>query len=225
MQTFKRARSEEQRQARREAILGIAREMLTEMPVSQVTMNGLARRVGLAKSNVMRYFESREAVLLDLLSDMSAEWLADTRARVNDATDLGGGPAERARGLARIFAARFADHRVLCDLLSAETSVLEHNVSETVALRYKRGAMHALDGLAALIVGVLPELDPAAGRDAAFTTVVLAGAMWTHSHPSPAMAAVYRDEPALATVVGFTDALGHMIGTYLVGLLDRPPEH
>ncbi len=55
-----------------------------------------------------------------------------------------------------------------------------------VALRYKRGALTALDGLAALIVDVLPELDAESGHDAAFTTIVLVGAMWTHSHPSPA---------------------------------------
>jgi hypothetical protein len=35
------------------------------------------------------------------------------------------------------------------------------------------------------------------------------------------MAAVYRDEPALATVEGFTESLGHMICTYLTGLLAK----
>ncbi|MEU6392218.1 hypothetical protein [Streptomyces sp. NPDC046939] len=34
------------------------------MPVAKVSLNGLSRRVGLAKSNVLRYFESREAILL-----------------------------------------------------------------------------------------------------------------------------------------------------------------
>ena len=41
--------------------------MLDEMPVAAVTLNELSRRVGLAKPNVLRYFESREAVLLELL--------------------------------------------------------------------------------------------------------------------------------------------------------------
>jgi AcrR family transcriptional regulator len=48
-------------------MLGTAAAMLTEMPVAQITLNELSRRVGLAKSNVLRYFESREAVLLELL--------------------------------------------------------------------------------------------------------------------------------------------------------------
>ena len=65
--TFQRARSEEQRAIRRRAILDTAAAMLDEMPVAAVTLNELSRRVGLAKSNVLRYFDSREAVLLQLL--------------------------------------------------------------------------------------------------------------------------------------------------------------
>ena len=64
---FQRARSEEQREARRQAILGAAAAMLAEMPVAEVTLNELSRRAGLAKSNVLRYFETREEVFLSEL--------------------------------------------------------------------------------------------------------------------------------------------------------------
>src|SRR2546421_10588276 len=74
--TFQRARSEEQREVRRQVILKTAAAMLTEMPVAQLSLNELSRRVGLAKSNVLRYFESREAVLLELLDSTWQEWLA-----------------------------------------------------------------------------------------------------------------------------------------------------
>src|ERR1700733_7845369 len=67
MVMFQRARNAEQREARRRAILDTAAAMLAEMPVAQVSLNELSRRAGLAKSNVLRYFESREAVLLALL--------------------------------------------------------------------------------------------------------------------------------------------------------------
>src|SRR2546421_4060846 len=74
--TFQRARSEEQREVRRQVILKTAAAMLTEVPVAQLSLNELSRRVGLAKSNVLRYFESREAVLLELLDSAWQEWLA-----------------------------------------------------------------------------------------------------------------------------------------------------
>ena len=66
--TFQRARSDEQRALRSQAILDTAAAMLQEMPVADISLNELSRRVGLAKSNVLRYFDSREAVLLELLA-------------------------------------------------------------------------------------------------------------------------------------------------------------
>ena len=62
--------------------------MLAEMPVADVSLTELSRRVGLAKSNVLRYFDSREAVLLELLDDAWRDWLAGLAA------DLGSGPGD-----------------------------------------------------------------------------------------------------------------------------------
>src|SRR5215468_1533288 len=95
MTTFQRARSEEQREVRRQAILGAAAAMLAEMPVAQVTLNELSRRAGLAKSNVLRYFESREAVLLELLDSAWQDWLA--RLDQELAAGCGTGPAAAVR--------------------------------------------------------------------------------------------------------------------------------
>ncbi|WXZ49457.1 TetR/AcrR family transcriptional regulator [Clavibacter tessellarius] len=82
--TFQRARNDEQRQIRRQAILDTAAGMLQEMTVAEVTLNELSRRVGLAKSNVLRYFESREAVLLDLMDDYFARWLVVLETELGD---------------------------------------------------------------------------------------------------------------------------------------------
>ena len=67
--SFQRARSEDQRAQRRASILAAASGMLTESSVADVSLNELSRRVGLAKSNVLRYFHSREAILLELVSE------------------------------------------------------------------------------------------------------------------------------------------------------------
>src|SRR2546421_13066804 len=77
---FRRARSDEQREIRRQAILRVAAGMVAEMPVAELSLNELSRRVGLAKSNVLRYFESREAVLLELLDNAWRDWLARATA-------------------------------------------------------------------------------------------------------------------------------------------------
>src|ERR1700730_2249429 len=102
---FQRARSEEQREARRQAILGAAAAMLAEMPVAEVTLNELSRRAGLAKSNVLRYFESREAVLLELLDSAWQGWLVRLDKELAHAVDATAPPAAPAAERADLLAA------------------------------------------------------------------------------------------------------------------------
>src|SRR5881397_2489195 len=100
--TFQRARSEEQRGVRRRAILEVAAAMLDEMPVSELTLNELSRRVGLAKSAVLRYFESREAVLLELLDHAIRQWVAEVTDELPGAIDPKRPVTERGDQLAAV---------------------------------------------------------------------------------------------------------------------------
>src|SRR5215216_717361 len=137
--TFQRARRPEQRAERRRAILDTAAAMLLEMPVADLSLNELSRRVGLAKSNVLNYFESREAVLLELASAELDGWVEDLASALSDISpEL---PlAERTDLVVAAVVRRLALRPVLCDLISAQASVLERNVSTEVVLAYKRSA-------------------------------------------------------------------------------------
>ncbi|WP_258056120.1 hypothetical protein [Streptomyces sp. Ru62] len=57
-----------------------------------------------------------------------------------------------------MLAESLAGRRMLCDLLSAQAGVLEHNVSPEVAARYKRAAIDNVAALAAPARAKLPEL-------------------------------------------------------------------
>ena len=118
-QTFQRARNEEQREIRRRAILDTAAAMLDEMPVAEVTLNELSRRVGLAKSNVLRYFESREAVLLELLDDFLGRWLVELAGDLEAGIEAQATAEVRAGQLAEILSQSLVGRVVLCDLFSA----------------------------------------------------------------------------------------------------------
>ncbi|MFF0969873.1 TetR family transcriptional regulator, partial [Streptomyces sp. NPDC003703] len=113
---FRRARSAEQREARRRAILAAAAESLEEMPVGDVSLRELARRVGLSKTNVVRYFETREAVFFALLNQSFDQWLDGLPADLAAAAPSGpASPASVTDALARSLARR----RLLCELLSS----------------------------------------------------------------------------------------------------------
>jgi AcrR family transcriptional regulator len=218
--TFQRARSEEQRAARRQAILNTAEAMLAEMPVAALSLNELSRRVGLAKSNVLRYFESREAVLLELLDAAWREWLGALADALP--SEVVGPVAERVEQIAAVMARTLVDRPMLCELGSASAAVLEHNVSVEVAKRFKRAAFADTVALGALVRRVVPELDEGAAQWFAGTTVLVAGSLWAYSRPSAAMLAAYETDPALAAMrLDFGDAVRDLLATLLAGLLAR----
>jgi AcrR family transcriptional regulator len=222
MTTFQRARSEEQRAVRSRAILDTAAAMLSEMPVAQVSLNELSRRVGLAKSNVLRYFESREAVLLELLDAACREWLAELGDALPAAVDPGAELAGRCDLVAAAVAASLAGRPVLCDLMSAQAAVLEHNVSAQVAARYKRAAIVNIAALAGLVLGRVPELGADDAERFAGATFMVTGAVWTYAHPAAAMLAAYESHSELASMrLEFTPTLRQVLEVLLAGLLAR----
>jgi AcrR family transcriptional regulator len=195
--------------------------MLDEMPVAEVSLNELSRRVGLAKSNVLRYFESREAVLLELLDDFLGRWLAEL------AEDLAAGiqpqtaPDVRAGQLAEILSRSLADRVVLCDLFGAQGGVLEHNVSVEVVKQHKRSSLARLATMSELVRRHLPELGDGA-QLFCLMSLVSAGALSSYVPPPPSLLAAYADEPALGVLnLDLRDALKVAFTSSLVGVLPR----
>jgi AcrR family transcriptional regulator len=220
--TFQRARSEEQRAVRRQAILETTSAMLDEMPVADVTLNELSRRVGLAKTAVLRYFESREAVLLDLLDDRTTTWLAELDQELAHGVDPDRSAPERAEQVADVLSRSLAAQTVLCDLFGAQGGVLEHNVSVEAARRHKRASLANLAVMAGLIRQHLPEVGDRADLFC-LQVLLVAGAFSAYSTPPPSLLAVYESEPALAVYhIDPPTALRIAIITQLVGILPRP---
>ncbi len=218
--TFQRARSEEQRAIRRRAILDTAAAMLDEMPVAEVSLNELSRRVGLAKSNVLRYFESREAVLLELLDDFLGSWLAELAEELAAGIEANAAPEVRAGQLAEILSQSLAGRVVLCDLFGAQGGVLEHNVSVEVVKRHKRSSLARLAAMSELVRRHLPELGDA--QLFCLMSLVAAGALASYVPPPPSLLAAYADEPALGVLhLELRDALRVAFTSTLLGVLPR----
>jgi AcrR family transcriptional regulator len=220
--TFQRARSDEQRAQRSQAILATAAAMLEEMPVADISLNELSRRVGLAKSNVLRYFESREAVLLELLARSVHEWLEHLTADLPSAVRRRGTFARRAEQLAGAVAGSLVARPVLCDLISAQAAVLEHNVSAEAIVASKLATLGDAEAFAALVRAALPEL----GADDAWryllATWLMTSALWAHRHPPAALLEACAADARLETMhLDFADTLADHLTTVAIGLHAR----
>ena len=214
---FQRARSQEQREQRRRTILETTSSMLSEMPVAAVSLNEISRRVGLAKSNVLRYFESREAILLDLLDVELHQWGQELEHALTPSR------ASRDKRVARVagtVAASVAARTVMCDLLSAQSAVLERNISTDVALRHKHAIAAEVDVIVHAIMRVLPELATAQAYLAIAHTLLMTAGAWPQTQPTPALRAAYEADPAVAaTQMDFTEIIRDVVALTITGLL------
>lgn len=106
---FVRARSPQQREDRVRHLTDVTRALLDDSRASELTLGEIAAAAGLAKSGVLRYAGSREALLLLVMYHEHLAWLDELQAQIQD---------ER-RSPAKALAHTLARRPVLCDLISA----------------------------------------------------------------------------------------------------------
>ena len=215
---FARARSAEHKRQRREAILAAARDLAEREGVQRVTLAAVAAAVGLAKSNVLRYFGTREEIYLDLMADEWQRWAAEVAARL-PVTGAG------SRALASALGDSLASRSLFCDLQSVLATSLERHVGLPSARRYKTAALHALER-AGTAVAEHGGLTPAEGFELAAAATVFAGMIWPMAHPPAVLRELYRVEPDLAKACPpFAPTLERLIHALAEGLpAVRPPE-
>ncbi|MGY0021475.1 TetR family transcriptional regulator [Streptomyces sp. YJ-C3] len=213
---FQRARSAEQREARKQAILEVATELLAEMPVSDISLRELSRRVGLSKTNVVRYFETREAVFFELLNRSLAQWIEELPADLPPAREPG---TVSTRAVVEAFARSLARRSLLCELFSSLGSELERNISAESARVFKLAHVQLLGELAQLLRQHIAGLTPATARELVSLTVVCTAGLWPFAHPSPAVAEAQQAPELADTRVDFADRLGRTLHIAVIGLL------
>jgi AcrR family transcriptional regulator len=201
---YLRARSPEQKEERRRHLLDTAKSLLLEVPdVHALGINELARKAEMTKSNVYRYFESSEAVLLDVLVE---EYMAG-RAELVKALSRGGRRSGTIEHIARAFSATWAARPLLCRLTSIFPSILEHNVSAERIVQFKHGLLAMRRETAIDFHGCVPSI-PAATfeRFLHFALPLLIG-LWPLSNPGEVAAAAMRRADLAALKYSFQEDL------------------
>jgi AcrR family transcriptional regulator len=193
---FQRARSPEAKQRREDAILAAARALGAERGIRQITLTDIADAVGMHKSALLRYFETREQIFLRLTAADWREWSAAVRAELER---VSGSPT--AEAVASAFSTTLADRGMFSDLLAQAPLNLERNVSLEAVRAYKLGTHHEVDAIVEVMRRLLPSLTEQHCVDVLATATSLSGAFWQMTSPPPEVAALYRSDPRLAHAV------------------------
>jgi len=202
---WQRARRPEQKAERRRAILEATIALLDEVGIEGATLSEIARRSGLSKANCYRYFESREAILLELTLAESSEWMKEIADRL--------GPLAKSRDLdavADVFVSSTVARPRLCTLYSAIYSVMERNVSPSGVAEFKREFHAGVFGSSEAITRALPSLTTDdADQFILFMGFFIAGA-WPSANPAPGVAdALEQAKPAMQPRDFRTTLLAH----------------
>jgi TetR/AcrR family transcriptional regulator len=182
--TFQRARKPEEQQLRRDAILAAASELFDIEGPQGTGLNAIAAKAGFTKSNVYRYFESREEVLMSLFLNELESFVADFEASSASC------PVGDVDELSAISARTFVAHPRFCTFIGILTSVLEQNVSVEKIIALKR-AVTALN--VRITRAVSAKLPTAKAEDCGWAVAMVAtlvGGMWPNVTPSAAAAQV-----------------------------------
>jgi AcrR family transcriptional regulator len=206
--TFMRARRPEHKQQRRAAILTAARELALESGVRNVSLGSVAAAVGLAKSNVVRYFGTREEIYLELTAECWRDWAGEVVERLRSRDDV-----------VDVLAETLATRRLFCDLLSQVATSLEHNVSVPAARDFKREVLGIIGELGAAVAQARPDLTEGESVELIAAVIGLASMLYPAANPSPTLVEVYAQNPDLAAAcVPFLPTMKRALAAMAAGL-------
>ncbi|WP_344867850.1 TetR/AcrR family transcriptional regulator [Amycolatopsis ultiminotia] len=204
-----RARSAAAKQQRERAIVEAARELGTERSVREVTLTDIAAAVGMHKSAMLRYFETREQIFLTLTAEGWHEWATAIAAELGEPAE----PRQIAGVLARTLVAR----PLFCDLLAQAPLNLERNVSLDTAFEFKTAVLGEVAGIAARL-RTAAGIDEQAASDVIATATGMAGALWQMAAPGTKLRELYEQHPELAhAVVAVEPRLTSILTALLTG--------
>lgn len=213
---FQRARRPEQKRLRETAILDAARKLALREGVRNISLGDIAAEVGMHKTALLRYFETREEIYLRLAAQ---DWHECSQALAAEILALAPGDVT---GVATAIANALDVRPLLCDLLTHAPLNLERNVSISSVLPFKLAAITAMKKLSDAIRVVLPELTAQDGDDLVGSIAAIAATLYQATRPPPTLAKLYLEHPTLAhAYYEFVPTIVRLVEILVLGMRAR----
>ncbi len=188
--------------------------LFKERGYEKVTLNGIAAEAGFAKSNLYRYFSSREEIFLSIFSELFSEWFAAWNKELGALNE--NAPAGN---FARTWVASFVALPAFLDLTPLLFVSLERNSSYEQLTRFKRHSKNLLYPLALEISRIYPEIS----NERAFQCLSLCFAataqFWAGAQQSEALQKVYAQDEFAPLRPSFESDLASAVEITVRGLL------
>ncbi len=151
--SWQRARTDENKSERKLAICDAAVTLFKKNGYDNVSFNGIASEAGFTKSNMYRYFSSKEDIFLNVFSDLFENWVDGCVKRLKKLKQ--GVSAEE---FAKAYLNSLTAHPHFLDLSPILFISLERNSSFDQLFEFKKLAKHLLYQVSLEITRVYPEM-------------------------------------------------------------------
>lgn len=211
---FIRARSPEHKAQRAAEILSAATLVLDRDGIKGVTLASIATEAGVVKSNLYRYFESREEILFRLM-------LIESR-KLEEAGNVALGAFEGQNdieGAARAFARIATENSRFCLLISQMAPILEQNISVEKLIELKRETVGILVSVSASLHRAVPDLGEPGAIQVMHTIIFHIAGLWPMANPTQAVLKAL-EQPDLAFMkLDFEDSLAQTFVLLMKGTI------
>jgi len=150
--TWERARSEEQKEQRIAEILEATARLYDAYSFEEITLVRIAKEATFTRSNLYKYFNSKEEIFLEFIKQDIVIYRKDAAANLKSAE------IRSVEEFAAAWVRLQVRHGRLIRLLSILHNVLEKNLSVKSLTEFKRGAKEELFLLAEVLCNVFPQL-------------------------------------------------------------------
>lgn len=208
---WQRARQEDQIQQRRQDILEGAAAVFEEHSFESVTLAMIARQAGVTRTNLYRYFSTREEIFLTLYMEDLTHWTQQAESTLK-------GPLSPDTFI-QPWVDSFSDFPRLLRLSPLLAISLEKNSSREFYIQTKQTLARLMDRIGHLLKTLLPELSEQDILDLLQFHQTLAAGAWPLSHPTEEQRQILKDHNLDHLIIDFQTLYSKSLSRYLRGIV------
>lgn len=149
---FKRARSEEQKNIRRDQIIEATIRLLENEPLEKITLASIASELNFSRANLYKYVTTREEIFLWIVASDAKKWVEGLQQSLENYDHL------ELKTFCYIWAEQIYQNKRLVKLFSLLTIVLEKSSTLTAFETFKQDFYSNFSQLRVIIKRLLPDL-------------------------------------------------------------------
>jgi len=210
---WQRARTDEKKNERKEAIHKAAFSLFKDKGYEKVSFNSIAAQAGFTKSNVYRYFDSKEDIFLNIFAELFQNWFEACNQRLERLPS--NAPA---KDFANIWVETMAMQPKFLDLIPILFISLENNSSYAQLLEFKTLSKGLLYQLTIQISRIYPEIQGERAFKLLSMGYAATGNYWAATTENDALSKIYKQEAFKDLKSDFTYELTTAIEIIIKGL-------